>query len=214
MNILVVDDEELLQDVLGLLLRKEGFRPIFAKTGEEALLLYEREPVDLVLLDVMLPGMSGMDVLRQIRQRDPEQVVVVMTAYSSIEGAIGAMRDHRRRVHLQVPDGAGPGADEVLGIERALLHELERRDQFRLIFGQPAAPLVHERCQGGDDRTDELGIAQHPAVIGFDAPDRTQKVRINAIFLANRSQKCLVLLDRFPALADAPIGDALVDVLP
>ncbi len=93
MNILVVDDEEILQDVLGLLLRKEGHRPIFARSGEEALLAYDRDPIDLVLLDVMLPGLSGMEVLRQIRQRDPEQVVIVITAYSSIEGAIEAMRE-------------------------------------------------------------------------------------------------------------------------
>jgi len=93
MNILVVDDEDILQDVLGLLLRKQGYRPIFAKTGEEAMLIYDREPIDLVLLDMMLPGMSGMDVLRQIRQRDPEQVIIVITAYSSIEGAIEAMRE-------------------------------------------------------------------------------------------------------------------------
>jgi two-component system response regulator PilR (NtrC family) len=93
MNILVVDDEEILQDVLGLLLRKEGYRPIFAKTGEEALLLAEKEPIDLILLDLMLPGMSGLEVLRQIRQRDPDQVVIIITAYSSIEGAIQAMRE-------------------------------------------------------------------------------------------------------------------------
>jgi len=92
-NILVVDDEEILQDVLGLLLRKEGLRPIAAKSGEEALLLYEKETIDLVLLDLMLPGMSGLEVLRQIRQRDPDQVVIIITAYSSIEGAIEAMRD-------------------------------------------------------------------------------------------------------------------------
>jgi DNA-binding NtrC family response regulator len=92
-NILVVDDEEILQDVLGLLLRKEGYRPIAARSGEEALLLFDREPIDLVLLDVMLPGLSGMEVLRQIRLRDPEQVVIVITAYSSIEGAIEAMRE-------------------------------------------------------------------------------------------------------------------------
>jgi len=91
-NILVVDDEEVLQDVLGTLLKREGFRPIAAKTGEEALLAAEREPVDLVLLDLMLPGMSGMEVLKQIRARDPEQVVIVITAYSSIESAIEAMR--------------------------------------------------------------------------------------------------------------------------
>ncbi len=93
MNILVVDDEEILQDVLGMLLRREGYRPIFAKSGEEALLVYEREPIDLVLLDLMLPGMSGLEVLRQIRQRDPDQVVIIVTAYSSIEGAIDAMRE-------------------------------------------------------------------------------------------------------------------------
>ncbi len=93
MNILVVDDEEILQDVLGLLLRKEGYRPIVARTGEDALVVHEREPIDLVLLDLMLPGMSGMEVLRQIRQRDPEQVVIIITAYSSIEGAIEAMRE-------------------------------------------------------------------------------------------------------------------------
>ncbi len=92
-NILVVDDEEILQDVLGLLLRKEGHRPIVAKSGEEALMLYEKETIDLVLLDLMLPGMSGLEVLRQIRQRDPDQVVIIVTAYSSIEGAIEAMRE-------------------------------------------------------------------------------------------------------------------------
>ncbi len=91
-NILVVDDEEVLQDVLGTLLKREGLRPLAARTGEEALLIAERETIDLVLLDLMLPGMSGMEVLKQIRSRDPEQVVIVVTAYSSIESAIEAMR--------------------------------------------------------------------------------------------------------------------------
>jgi two-component system response regulator PilR (NtrC family) len=93
MNILVVDDEEVLQDVLGTLLRKEGWRPIPARTGEDALMTLEREPIDLVLLDLMLPGMSGMEVLKQIRSRDPEQAVIVVTAFSSIESAILAMRE-------------------------------------------------------------------------------------------------------------------------
>ena len=93
MSILIVDDEEVLQDVLSTLLRREGYSTISATTGEEALELIEREEIDLILLDLMLPGLSGREVLRQIRQRDPEQVVVVITAYSSIESAIGAMRD-------------------------------------------------------------------------------------------------------------------------
>ena len=92
MNVLVVDDEEVLQDVLATLVRREGHRPISARTGEDALVILEREDVDLVLLDLMLPGLSGMEVLQKIRENDPDQVVVMITAYSSIEGAIEAMR--------------------------------------------------------------------------------------------------------------------------
>ncbi len=92
MNILIVDDEEVLQDVLTALIRKEGHQAFSARTGEEALTVLAREEIDLVLLDLMLPGMSGQEVLRQIHQEDPDQVVVVITAYSSIEGAIEAMR--------------------------------------------------------------------------------------------------------------------------
>jgi DNA-binding NtrC family response regulator len=93
MNILVVDDEEVLQDVLTFLIRKEGHNVFSALSGEEGLRVLEREEVDLVLLDLMLPGMHGMDVLREIRRRDPDQVVIVITAFSSIESAVQAMRE-------------------------------------------------------------------------------------------------------------------------
>ncbi len=93
MNILIVDDEEVLQDVLTALVRKEGHTPVSAYSGEEALAQLEREDFDLVLLDLMLPGMHGLQVLREVHRRDPEQVVVVITAYSSIESAIEAMRE-------------------------------------------------------------------------------------------------------------------------
>ena len=92
MNILVIDDEEILQDVLTSLLQKEGFNTLNAKTGQEGLDILTREEVDLVLLDLMLPDLSGLEVLKKIRSTDPEQVVVVITAFSSIEGAIEAMR--------------------------------------------------------------------------------------------------------------------------
>ncbi len=93
MSVLIVDDEEVLQDVLTSLLRKEGHSTLSAYSGEEALEILEREEVDLVLLDLMLPGISGQQALRRIRQRDPEQVVIVITAFSSIESAIDAMRE-------------------------------------------------------------------------------------------------------------------------
>src|SRR6187402_3111351 len=93
MNVLIIDDEEVLQDVLTALLRKEGHVTHSAYSGEEGLEVLDREDIDLVLLDLMLPGMHGMQVLKEIRQRWPDQVVIVVTAYSSIESAIDAMRD-------------------------------------------------------------------------------------------------------------------------
>ena len=92
MNILVIDDEEILQDVLTSLLQKEGFTTFSATTGQEGLDTLAKEEIDLVLLDLMLPDLSGAEVLKKIRATDPEQVVVVITAFSSIEGAIEAMR--------------------------------------------------------------------------------------------------------------------------
>lgn len=92
MRILIIDDEEVLQDVLSSLLAQEGYDTLSARSGEEGLTLMRREAVDLVLLDLMLPTMSGQEVLRQITHEDPEQIVIVITAYSSVESAIEAMK--------------------------------------------------------------------------------------------------------------------------
>jgi two-component system response regulator PilR (NtrC family) len=93
MRILIVDDEDVLQDVLSSLLQGEGYDTLAARTGEEAMAFLSSEEVDLVLLDLMLPDAKGLDLLRRIRQEDPEQVIVVITAFSSVEGAIEAMKD-------------------------------------------------------------------------------------------------------------------------
>ena len=93
MRVLVVDDEEVIRDVLGTLLTREGYEVTAAATAGEAVSLFESDPHDIVLLDLMLPDRSGLEVLRDIRRRDPDAVVVIVTAYSSIEGAIDAMRE-------------------------------------------------------------------------------------------------------------------------
>ena len=92
MRVLVVDDEEVIRDVLGTLLTREGYEVSAAATAGEAVSLFEADPHDVVLLDLMLPDRPGLEVLREIRQRDSDAVVVIVTAYSSIEGAIEAMR--------------------------------------------------------------------------------------------------------------------------
>ena len=93
MRILIVDDEEVLRDVLEVVLRREGFDIVAAASGEEALsILDSTEEVDLMILDVMLPGISGIDTLRAVRISNPNLPVIVITAFSSIDGAIEAMK--------------------------------------------------------------------------------------------------------------------------
>ncbi len=92
MRILIVDDEEVLRDVLDAVLRREGFDVVPASTGEEALSLLDGEEIDLVILDIMLPGISGIDTLRSIRISNPNLPVIIITAFSSIDGAIEAMK--------------------------------------------------------------------------------------------------------------------------
>ena len=92
LRVMIVDDEEVLRDVLEVVLRREGFEVVLAASGEEALSLLDGDEIDLVILDVMLPGISGIDTLRAIRISNPMLPVVVITAFSSIDGAIEAMK--------------------------------------------------------------------------------------------------------------------------
>jgi DNA-binding NtrC family response regulator len=144
MNILIVDDEEVLQDVLTVLIRREGHSTTSASSGEAALEVLEREEIDLVLLDLMLPGISGLEALREIRGRYPDQVVVVITAYSSIESAIEAMREgafhyipkpfKNEEVLLTIRKGL---EQRRLSVEnRALKQELRQRFAFDNILGK------------------------------------------------------------------------------
>jgi two-component system response regulator PilR (NtrC family) len=93
LRILVVDDEEVIRDVLESLFEREGWTVTSAETGGRALELFENDLHDVVLLDLMLPDRSGLEVLREMRRRDPDAVIVIVTAYSSIENAIQAMRE-------------------------------------------------------------------------------------------------------------------------
>ena len=88
-RILVVEDEESFSDALSFMLRKEGFSVSVATTGPLALEMFDRDPVDLVLLDLMLPGMSGTDVCRTIRARSRVPIIMVTAKDSEIDKVLG-----------------------------------------------------------------------------------------------------------------------------
>ncbi|NWO17798.1 MAG: response regulator transcription factor [Corynebacterium sp.] len=88
-TILIVEDEESLADPLAFLLRKEGFDPIVTHDGKTALAEFERHDVDIVLLDLMLPGMSGTDVCKQLRATSSVPVIMVTARDSEIDKVVG-----------------------------------------------------------------------------------------------------------------------------
>jgi two-component system response regulator PilR (NtrC family) len=129
MRILIVDDEEVLRDVLDAVLRREGFEVVMAASGEEALsILDEDESIDLVILDIMLPGISGIDTLRSIRVSTPSLPVIIITAFSSIDGAIEAMK-HGAFHYIPKPF---KNEEVILTVNKALEQKRLSRENERL----------------------------------------------------------------------------------
>ncbi len=88
-RVLVVEDEESFSDALAYMLRKEGFEVAVADTGPDALEQFDRSGADLVLLDLMLPGLPGTEVCRALRQRSNVPVIMVTAKDSEIDKVVG-----------------------------------------------------------------------------------------------------------------------------
>ncbi|MEV0202131.1 response regulator transcription factor [Nonomuraea sp. NPDC050691] len=88
-RVLVVEDEESFSDALSYMLRKEGFEVSVAATGPEALETFDRNGADLVLLDLMLPGLPGTEVCRSLRQRSKVPVIMLTAKDSEIDKVVG-----------------------------------------------------------------------------------------------------------------------------
>jgi len=92
-RLLVIDDEKEIRDVLTRFFVSKNYEVVTAESGEAGLEVIETEPVDAVLLDIKMPGMSGLETLRQIRARKPELPVIMVTGESDKEVARSAMKD-------------------------------------------------------------------------------------------------------------------------
>jgi two-component system, OmpR family, response regulator RegX3 len=88
-RVLVVEDEETYREALSFLLEREGFEVSLAETGPDALATFDREGADIVLLDVMLPGLPGTEVCRQIRQISQVPVIMVSARDEEVDKVVG-----------------------------------------------------------------------------------------------------------------------------
>lgn len=91
-RVLVVDDELDFLETIVKLLSKRNLRVLGAESGEKALELLENEPFDVVVLDIRMPGMGGIETLREIKKRKPSTEVILLTGHGSIESGLQGLQ--------------------------------------------------------------------------------------------------------------------------
>ena len=91
-RLLIVEDEETLCESLKRVLEREGYLVDTLSDAESALEVFEGKSYDLIITDIILPGITGIELLRKIKGRLPEQIVIITTAYASLETAVEALR--------------------------------------------------------------------------------------------------------------------------
>jgi DNA-binding NtrC family response regulator len=146
-RLLIVEDEPILCDSLKRVFEREGYDVSAATTAETGLQLYEVAPHDLILCDIILPGMDGIEFLKTVRKRSPDQMVIIMTAYASIETAVGALRAGARDyilkpvIHEEIKRLVLMALNErALKAENVLLkRQIESQYDFRNILGRSKA---------------------------------------------------------------------------
>jgi len=92
LSLLIVDDDEAMRDTLSDVLKKKGYEVSVASSGNDALLAIRKNIVDLIVLDMRLPDLDGIEVLKRVKEFDTEILVIMMTAYSDVQTAVSAMK--------------------------------------------------------------------------------------------------------------------------
>ncbi len=143
-SVLIVDDEAVIRESLQTLLEFEGYSVEVANDGEEGLTRIAERPFDLVLLDFALPERNGIEILRDLRERDAELPVIMITAYGTVENAVNAMQagatnfiqkpwdNEKLLADVRTAVGRRRAEEEVIQLKRAL----KQRYNFEHIIGK------------------------------------------------------------------------------
>jgi two-component system response regulator FlrC len=147
-SILVVDDEPAMRLLVTSILKGEGHEVTAAANGEEAIQLIERHHYHLVITDLKMPGMSGVDLLARVKQDDPETAVILLTAFGTVGGAVEAMR--KGAVHYLLKPLANP--DELRLAVRRILEERRVADEATTLRQASEAVFPFGEIIAGDPK--------------------------------------------------------------
>ena len=159
-RVLAVDDQQYFRSFLEEILIQEGYEAVTASSGEEALALLEKEPFHVVLADLVMPGMGGSELVRRIRQRDPDQEVIVVTGVGDVRAALEAMKHGVTDYQLKPVDRASL----VRAIEALLQRRRLREEHARLLdenLEYLSVLSLYERALGLFSTLDLEALADH-----------------------------------------------------
>lgn len=122
-NILIADDEDMIRELINITLSKEGFTCFQAASAEEGLEIINSQPLDLALLDIMMPGRSGIDLLKDIKQVTPDTTVLMITAMNDMDTALSCIHN-----------GAEDYITKPFNLDRVLLTVKNTLEKRRLIL--------------------------------------------------------------------------------
>ena len=169
-RLLIVEDEETLCESLKRVLSKDGYEVDTVNSAESALLKIEETVYDLIISDIILPGIDGIELLRRIREKLQDQIVIIVTAYASIETAVGALRagahDYviKPIIHEEIKRVVKNALRErSLKAENVILRkQIEERYDFGNIVGQSSGivSLIAEVKKIADSRSNVLLLGE------------------------------------------------------
>jgi two-component system, NtrC family, response regulator PilR len=119
-RVLVVDDERSMRELLSIVLRRDGYEVLIAADGKAAVEILKRQRIDVLITDIRMPEMTGVDVLREAKRIDPSIISIIMTAFASTDTAVDALR-------LGAADYVHKSPNAVNDLRLRVRKELERR---------------------------------------------------------------------------------------
>lgn len=163
-RILVVDDEASIRRFLKDLFTGEGYRVVVVDSGEAALAEIAKETFDLALVDLQMPGIGGIEVVKALAKRSPDTAIIVLTAHGSLETSIEALR-HGAHDYLLKPTEAGDLRESVRVALRKRQQE-QRRNQLLAQLEQSLLQNLEEiRATTGDRPESSLSALDSPDVL-------------------------------------------------
>ncbi len=152
LRVLILDDERQFTEELEEFFRNRGYKPYIANTGNEGMAVMERNPIDLLILDVRLPGINGLDLLKEVKVKYPSIEVIVVSAHGDMDTVISAMRlgaiDYLRKPFRQI--------DIRISIERTqkfllLQQRLKEMEEKSSLISKSLEERIERQMVGASD---------------------------------------------------------------